>query len=256
MKLGKQPFVSDERDLKFSTYADTLPEPPGEFGHEQAITEWGMLGNGPDDTVERGFAGAGDCVFAGGDHETILLGAEGGHHPSFTGVQAIADYAAVTGYVLGDASTDRGTDVRNALKYRRSTGLVDEAGHRHRIGAFLQLKPGDVAGLYQAAYVFGCVGIGIEFPSSAMEQFDGGQPWDVVDGSSIDGGHYIPVVARRESRPVCITWGRLQPMTEAFYEHYCDEAWVYVSSSALGPDGKTPEGFDKEQLLADLKALA
>jgi hypothetical protein len=254
LKTGKLPFVADERDLKLSDYLSALPTPPADFGHEDLVTDWGMLGNGPDDSVEPGFGGAGDCVFAGGDHETLMLGAEGSHHPTFTGAQAIADYSAVTGYVLGDESTDRGTDVREALKYRKATGLVDAGGHRHRIGAFLQLDK-DLDQIFQAAYVFGCVGIGIEFPESAMQQFDDGEAWDVVKGSPIDGGHYIPVVGRNGGNIVVVTWGKTQEMTPAFFAKYCDEAWVYVSASALDADGKTPEGFDKAQLLADLKAL-
>ena len=57
-----------------------------------------MLGSGPDTTVSAGFDGAGDCVFAGGDHETMLWTLEGGAPASFTGANAIADYSAVTGY--------------------------------------------------------------------------------------------------------------------------------------------------------------
>lgn len=256
LKTGKLPFVADERDLKLSTYLTTtdLPTPPADFGHEDLVTDWAMLGNGPDDSVAPGFEGAGDCVFAGGDHETLMLGAEGGHHPAFTGRQAIADYSAVTGYVVGEESTDRGTEVRAALKYRKATGLADSAGHRHHIGAFLQLDK-DLDKVFQAAYLFGCVGIGIEFPESAMDQFNEGKPWDVVEGSPIDGGHYVPVVGRSSGNLVVVTWGKTQEMTPDFFARYCDEAWVYLSSSALDGDGETPDGFDKAQLLADLHAL-
>jgi hypothetical protein len=247
MKLGKTPFVVDERDLKLDDYLTAAPTPPeGDFGHEGLVAEWGMLGNDS----------AGDCVWAGAAHETMMLGAEGDHHPAFSTDSVLSDYSAVTGYVPGDESTDRGTDVRNAMLYRRKTGILDAAGHRHHIGAFLRLRPGDLAQLYQALYVFGAVGIGIEFPSSAGEQFNSGEPWDVVDGSPIDGGHYIPVVARRGGQPVCVTWGRTHSMTERFYETYCDEAWCFVSASVLNGEGRSPEGLSLEQLRSDLKALA
>jgi hypothetical protein len=245
-KTGKLPFVADERDLKLSTYLTAdVPEPPaGDFGHESAVTDWGMLGN---DTV-------GDCVFAGAGHETMMLGAEGGHRPSFTETSILSDYSAVTGYVPGDESTDRGTEVRQAMKYRKATGITDAGGKHHHIGAYLQLK-GDLDSLFQAAYIFGCVGIGIEFPSSAMSQFNDGRPWDVVKGASIEGGHYIPIVGRMGENAVVVTWGQTQEMTPSFAAKYIDEAWVYLSASALDSDGQTPEGFDKAQLLADLKAL-
>jgi hypothetical protein len=247
VKLGKTEFRPDPRDLKLTDYLSAPEVPSGDFGHENLVTDWqGMLGN---DT-------AGDCVWAGGAHETVLLGTEGGHHPAFTTESVLSDYSAVTGYVPGDESTDRGTDVRQAMKYRASTGLRDANGHRHHIGAYLQLKPADLTELYQALCVFGCVGIGIQFPASAMSQFHAGEPWSVVEGSKIEGGHYVPIVARRNGNPVCVTWGRTQPITEEFFVAYCDEAWCFVSASALGPNGTTPEGFDKAALLADLNAVA
>ena len=83
LKLGKKPFASDERDFEVAALAEAhpLPTPPPRFGHGHAFTDWLMLGNGPDDTVREGFQGAGDCVLAGADHETMLTNklAEGAH---------------------------------------------------------------------------------------------------------------------------------------------------------------------------------
>ena len=75
-KLGKKPATYDKRDLQFAHYRTkaALPPHPKQFGHENLIAAnaWQMLGNGPDNTVFEGFQGAGDCVFAGGDHESML----------------------------------------------------------------------------------------------------------------------------------------------------------------------------------------
>jgi hypothetical protein len=243
MKLGKLPFTDDDRDLRLADLQEPLGYPE-EFGHEEGIDWQGMLGNDE----------AGDCVWAGAAHENIVLGAEGGHHPTFSTENILKDYSAVTGYVVGDESTDKGTEVRAAMKYRKAKGIHDASGHRHHIGAYLRLKPKDLGELYRAVYTFGVVGIGIEFPESAMNQFNEGNTWRVSNGSPIVGGHYVPVVARRDGQPVCVTGGKTQPMTEAFFETYCDEAWCYVSSSAL-KDGKTPDGLDKTELLAALKSI-
>jgi hypothetical protein len=105
----------------------------------------------------------------------------------------------------------------------------------------------------EALYLFQAVGIGIEFPESAMQQFNSGEPWDVVSGAKVEGGHYIPLVAKRDNLEV-VTWGALQQMTPAFYEKYCDEAWAYISEENLKA-GKSPEGFNLEQLQADLSGL-
>src|SRR5581483_12366997 len=87
LRLGKRPATFDHRDLLFSQYrtGEPLPSHPKYFGHEKLVATkgWEMLGNGPDDTVKPGFLGAGDCVFAGGDHETMLWTLEGGTPAAF-----------------------------------------------------------------------------------------------------------------------------------------------------------------------------
>src|SRR5205807_10604879 len=105
-----------------------------------------------------------------------------------------------------------------------------------------------------ATYIFQTVGIGIEFLGSAMDQFNAGEPWDVVQGASIEGGHYVPLVGVNGNLQV-VTWGALQQMTQAFFEKYCDEAWAYVSVEDLDGKGLDPEGFNVEQLQADLAGL-
>ena len=255
-KLGKKPASYDRHDLQFVYYrTGVLPPHPTVFGHENLIgaTAWGMLGNGPDGTVSPGFHGAGDCVFAGGDHETMLWTLEGGNPASFTGANAISDYSAVTGYNPDNPDSDQGTDVRVALKYRQNTGLIDAAGNRHKIGIYLALEPGNTDHLLEALFLFGSVGIGIQFPDSAMDQFGSGKPWSVVHGAKIEGGHYVPLVAERGNL-VCVTWGRIQQLTLQFYMRYCDEAWAILSPEMLNAD-KSPEGFDLAQLQADLNAL-
>lgn len=262
LKLGKKPFTPDSRDLKLSTYADAatiLPKVPATFGHEKGLT-FGMLGNGPDDTVEPGFEGCGDCVWAGGDHETQIWLNENGTANArtyFSGKTAVSDYSKVTGYVIDDDNSDVGTDVRTALKYRQKTGLVDTKGNRHKIGAYLALEPGNTNDILIAMYLFGAVGIGINFPDSAMDQFNENKPWSVVAGANIDGGHYIPLVARRDTTYwECVSWAKVQKMTHGFFSEYCDEAWAILSPESIKTaTGKTAEGFNLAQLQADLKAI-
>ena len=263
-RLGKAPATYDRRDLLFAQYRthEELPSHPIHFGHEQLVAAkaWQMLGNGPDDTVAPGFGGAGDCVFAGGDHETMLWTLEGGQPATFTGATAVADYSAVTGYnpkapldANGNNPTDNGTNVRDALKYRQKTGLIDAKGRRHKIGAYVAVELGNMDQLLEALYLFGIVGIGIKFPNSAMDQFNAGRPWSVVPGPDPVEGHYIPLVAYRTNLE-CVTWGRIQPMTRQFFTKYCDEAWTILSPEMLRAD-KSPEGFDLAQLQADINAL-
>lgn len=258
LKLGKNPATTDDRDFKLAKYVDlatVLPKIPSTFGHEAGVA-YPMCGNGPDDSVRPGFEGAGDCVFAGADHETqTWRHAAGLPAATFNGATAIHDYSAVTGYIIGDDSTDRGTDVRDALNYRRKTGVVDAHGTRHKITAYLSLDPGNVDHLYAAMWLFECVGIGINFPQSAMDQFNENKPWSVVKGSPSDGGHYIPLVAKRKTLEV-VTWGKVQEMTLSFFKVNCDEAYAILSPESIAnASKKSAEGFDLKALQADLAAL-
>lgn len=263
LKTGKLPATDSPHDLLFANYrTGALPRRPRTFGHERPIPAdgWGMLGNGPDDTVAPGFGGAGDCVFAGGDHETIMWLIEGGMKPAdalalFNGETAISDYSAVTNYVIGDESTDQGTNVRDALSYRRKTGLVDVNGNRHKIGAFVKLDEKNLDHILEAMWLFGAVGIGIEFPDSAMDQFNRHEQWSVVPGAQIEGGHYIVATGRRAPDDLgFLTWGRRQSVTQKFYETYADEAWAAVSVDELR-NGVSRRGLDLSGLVAALQSL-
>lgn len=248
MKLGKRPFVPDDRDFRAAALfeaAPPLPTPPDRFGHGLAFRDWGMLGN------DR----YGDCVFAGGGHETMLTTKLGGHPAKFTDAGVLSDYSAVTGFDPADPSTDQGAYPRDAAKYRKATGLVDADGRRHKIAAYVSINPNDFDELVQAVYVFTAVGIGFEFPDSAMDQFNHGLPWDVVEGAKIEGGHYVPVVGRNARSTLgVVSWGRRVGMTRAFYEKYADEAWAYIFPDELRA-GHTSRGFSLAQLEAWLQAL-
>jgi hypothetical protein len=249
MKLGKLPATRDDRDLLFATYkAGGLKEAPVGFGHLKLVENpWGMLGN---DTI-------GDCACAGPAHETMLLNAAAGKQVVFTDEDVIEAYSAISGYVPGDPDTDVGCDIRDVLRYRVSTGFTDSTGQAHKIGAYVALHPGNWIELLEALEVFECVGIGIQVPDYAEQQFSDRQPWSVEPGEpNIIGGHYIPVVSRpKESEVDVITWGAAQLMTKAFYKEFCDEAWAYVSTEDIGSSGKTLEGFDLAQLNADLQQV-
>lgn len=253
MRLGKQPATHDPQDLCFAHYrtVSALRDAPVGYGHQGLVkAPWGMLGNDE----------WGDCAWAGPAHEHMLTSAAAGRQVSFTTEAVLAAYSAGTGFnpaagPSGSNPTDQGSNVRSVLKYRQKTGLVDAAVAVHKIGAYVALEPGNWDELLQALYLFESVGIGIEFPSSAMAQFDQGKPWSVVGGARVEGGHYIPVVGRPlTSDGLCVTWGATQRFTKGFYSKYSDEAWAILSPEMLA-SGRSLEGFDLTQLTADLAAL-
>jgi hypothetical protein len=251
-RLGKKParpWAAPGNKFRLGAYltaAPVLPATPSAFGHQNLITEWGMLAN------DR----YGDCVWAGAAHETMLYNKEADGTAVFTDANVLADYAAVTGFNPGDPSTDQGTDLQDAAAYRRKAGIVDSAGKRHTIAAYLALDSGNLSHLLTAAYLFSAAGIGLNLPASAIDQAKNAEPWDVVSGSPTEGGHYVPLVGRLASGMlVCVSWGRQQLLTENFFQAFCDEAVAYVSAEDL-VDQKSPDGFAYADLLADLAELA
>lgn len=246
-KLGKTPARPDAVKLKFSTYLTAkLPIPPGTGGHQDLLGKivLGMLGNDQ----------YGDCVWAGAGHETMLWNLEANRGVDFTPASVLSDYSAVTGFNPKDPSTDQGTDMQLAAKYRQDTGVLDANGNRHKVGAYLAIEKGNKAEIMQAIYLFGAVGIGIEFPSSAMDQFNADEPWTVVKGAQIQGGHYIPGISYDSKFVYIITWGKIIAANWAFVKKYMDEGLVYLSPEMLVA-GKSLEGFDLATLQADLAAI-
>jgi len=247
MKLGKKPARPDAVKFKFRAYFDmpNLPTPPMAFGHYQAVQHWGMFGNDK----------FGDCVWAGAAHETMLWHSEVGTSVQFDDKSVLANYTAVTGFNPSDPNTDEGTDMQLAASYRRQTGLLDATGDRHQILAYVAITPKDIDALVRAVYLFGAVGVGIEFPRTALPQFDNGLPWSVVPNARLDGGHYVSCVGRNEvGNLLVVTWGKIQEMTPEFFTTYNDENCVYLSLDMIR-NNVSPDNIDLESLQRDLAAL-
>lgn len=223
-----------------------LPTPPTMFGLEGLPLVYQMQGNDQ----------AGDCVEAGAIHEIMTWTQRAARPATFGGDAALALYAQWTGWQPNDPSSDQGTDMVTAASLRRKQGIVDANGGKHQLGAYLALTAGDPDELAQATYLFGCTGVGVQFPQEWETAFDNGQPWDTVARPTLMGGHYVPVIGRRyNGNFVCVTWGQLQEITPRGYRQFCDEALAYVNADILGANGLSPQGFDLDQLKADLSQL-
>jgi hypothetical protein len=206
----------------------------------------------------------GDCVFAGGDHETMLIdnlasgGKTGYEAVKFKAINALEDYGVVTGFNPKTGAGDNGTDPRDSFKYRQKTGLVDASGKRHKIAAYVAIPVSSIKKVLEGVFIFDAVGIGFEFPGSAMEQFNNGEKWDVVEGAQIEGGHYVPIVGKPDTGPdlAIITWGKRQVMSEEFFSKYTVEAWGFITEESL--NAKTQKnwgGFNWTELQKDLSQV-
>lgn len=247
MKLGLKDPVPGAVRLQLSTYADLrkLPVPPMTFGRPSPVKDWGDLGNKDHS----------NCAFAGPCHQ-IMLWCAGRNIPApFTTEVALANYTEVTGFnpnapldANGENPTDQGALISDVGKYWAETGFADATGTRHKIEAFVGLDPGNLSELWVAIYLFKSVGLGFDLPESALDQTRLGKTWDVVRGSAIAGGHYVPAIAR----PGCgVTWGELQGFTNRFYQKYNNQGICALSYDMIRSTDPL-DGFATHQLLDDL----
>jgi hypothetical protein len=225
-------------------------------GYGGDFLNWEMLGNGPQDdgSIDPTWAaaqGAGNCVYAGLGHGVFESARNAGRAiPKISGYTALKHYAAGTGYNLQTGAGDNGTDVQTALRWMQNTGYADDAGVVHKIGIFVSLEPGNLAQLWEALWLFEEVGIGINFPASAMDQFNAGQTWSVVPGAQIDGGHYVPLVGHPTNNIwTGVTWAKRQTMTSNFLSTYCDEAYAWIDPDRYNAvTGLTQQKFNNAEL--------
>lgn len=207
-----------------------------------AIPTIGMLGNDK----------YGDCVEAANGHIVEQQTAIGqGSEIPVSESSALAEYTRITGFNPNDPSTDQGTMIQDGLDDLRKNGLSF-----HMIAAFAQLDVKNMEDVKLAVAEFGAVSIGFKFPQSAMDQFNAGQPWTVVSGSPIEGGHCVLVVGYDADYVYVVTWGAIQKMDYNFWNNYVDEAWAIIDRDWVNEaTGKTVTGVDLQAFGAQFAAL-
>jgi len=243
MKLGKLAPKRHDKTLWLPKYLSApLPVPPSKTYWEYKVKTWPMYLN---DQI-------GCCVFAAGGHMEQNWNAHSGISLTPTDQDVLAAYEAVGGYSPNDPSTDNGAAITDFLAYWQAAGFASR-----KILGWAAI-PLTYLAVRQAIYLFGSVDIGIQVPSSAMSQFSAGMPWDVVDpDGGVEGGHSIPVMGYGSEGMACITWAKIQYMSNDFFTKYCDEAYAVITEDWFNQaTQKTPGGFDLAALEADLKAIS
>lgn len=132
---------------------------------------------------------------------------------------------------------------------------------RHRQGqdyGLRQLDQRNVTELKQAIYHFGAAYLGFQLPKFMLKRKDASRvswaerPYGLNrDGApDPDFGHCVCAISYDAEYVYVVSWGKVK----AIYEDYMDEAYVAFSPDLL-KDGRSPAGFDKHHLLADLKSI-
>lgn len=250
-KLGKKPKRTDERTFKLSRYLKMaeLPAAPAAVDWTKAVPQWGMLMN------DR----LGCCVISGMMHMAMGWQANAGSGSSVpTDDEVVAAYGAIGGYASGDASTDQGCNMLDALNYWRNNG-IQAGGQTSKITAFVEVDASNDAEVKAALWLFGGLFAGFSMPESAENQ----DRW-IVPGCGLHGkgrpgswgGHCAPLASEDGLGDYqAITWGELMPAAHDFVADYCEEAYAVLSPAWLEQNGQAPCGFDLAALQADLAAL-
>ncbi len=237
---GWQPTFPERPRVRMDAVLGTSPPA---FSYYYTIPSIGMLMN---DTL-------GDCVIAADGHiveQQTFFGQRA--EVEVTDAEALTGYEVVGGYVVGNPATDKGCAVPSGLAYLQKTGMAGV-----KIAAYGQVDVSAITKVQTAVSQFGAVDIGMNFPNSAMTQFNDGQVWDVVanDGGN-DGGHCVLVCGYDAAYLYVYTWGKVQRMTYAFWDAYVEEAWPVVSTSWVDTyTGVDVEGVDLEALGAEYTAV-
>ena len=125
---------------------------------------------------------------------------------------------------------DNGLVMLDSLNSWRKTGWL-VGGRRYSIYAYAStLTEVEVKA---SIYLLGGVDLGIVITQGAMDQFDKGEPWDVIGDAfgEVLGGHAIYGVGYDEKYLYIVTWGKVQPMTWAFYHRYTDECYAAIDNA-------------------------
>lgn len=247
---GRLPAQPARPHLRLAPYLrprdHPLPTRPSTADWLSQVTEWPMYGN------DR----YGDCTFASPGHliqawttysqgATVTIGEDA----------VIGAYSALTGFTPDNPSTDQGAYIQDVMGYWRTTGIGG-----HAILAYAAVDVSNLDEVELAIELFGAVNVGVNLPESAMDQFDRGRPWDVVRGSRIAGGHCVPVGRYTDAGTAgdslaCVTWAKVQPLTQAFWQRYVDEAWIAITEDWVNTNGTNPLGLDLYALGQDLQQL-
>jgi hypothetical protein len=235
--LGKLPPRIDKRTISFMNILklENLPPLPPSYDVDiqlgfQGFSDSQMYLN---DTL-------GDCVIAGRAH--MMLRQEGWEQKLNL---PIIDAEVKLEYFKETGGSDSGLVMLDSLNAWRQGWIA--ASQPYNIYAYASLNIASIAQLQYSIYLLYGAYTGIQIPYSAIDQFNAGKPWDALtfDGG-IAGGHCVYICAYDSTYMTCMTWGKRQQMTYAFWNKYSDEAYGVIDDKDKWGTPKSP--FDTQLL--------
>jgi len=249
LKYGKLAPKFNKKTLSFAKFLTPdapLIEPPSKVFLEYKI---------PPDTIGMyGNDQYGDCVFAGIAHWLMLITAHTGKMivPELSDVLAMYERVC-PGFDPTTDANDNGAAVTDGLNDWMVNGLCG-----HKIDGWAAIDPKNLIHRRLGLFMFLGVGVGIQCPALAQQQFLAGQTWDVAaDDGGIEGGHFIFESGEGSDGHNYETWGKGdQKGTNAWDATYTDESYIVLTHDLVeSASAKTPFGFDYPALQNALTAM-
>jgi hypothetical protein len=241
VRLGKhRGVVIDPRTLQFAKYAAApaaLPPIPKTVAVTTKVPLYPMFGN------DR----YGDCTCASTAHGMLARSTREGHPVTLTDSDVLDLYARVNG------GYDQGAYMLDVLNELRNVGIAG-----HKIGAFVKLDLSKWDHIKLAVKLFGGVYLGAALPIAAQYQTKWVVPKTGTTGDGAPGswgGHAIEILWATDSSVKFPTWTEIKTASKEWVQTYGDEAYAVLDPLWFGDDPHSPQGFDLEQLTADLAAI-
>jgi hypothetical protein len=237
---GKPP--GERFNIQYLSGYLTAPLPPPAYPVDvtAGITDWGMLGNGPDPTCTTYPNGVGDCTFAGRQHYKMAKAAAGGETEQWeTSNDLVAEYLTY------DHGQDQGAQIADLLLYWYKAGTI--------LG-FAPLDHTNTAEVDSAMAAFHGAYVGVNLTNDADQLFEQQQPWTTANGEqpNPNEGHCILKVAADGPAGLdsWVTWGAVQRSTLGWTQACLEEAWVIITQ-----EDAQAANLDLAKLQADINAL-
>ncbi len=258
MKLGRRPAKEDERNIKLSLVLRTLPPIPDVFD-----TDDNLIPSPP----MKIFANDkwGDCVIASRAEHTLRFESfEQKKILPITDNEVLDEYWSEQGatqitkkrfcktVTTWSSKPDNGLVMLDSLKLWRNKGWIS-GDQYYNIYAFASVDFKNAADVKAAIFALSGVQIGIYVPQSALDQFEKGVTWEVIENSPVVGGHAVYGCGYNNTGPKIITWGKKVQTTWEFAFKYIEEMYAIVDNQDIWLGSDSP--VDTVKLDAYLKEI-
>ncbi len=169
-------------------------------------------------------------------------------------------YIQACGYNPRAGGEGPGGNEQSVLTFLLNKGApTGPAGtQRHRITAFVEVDPRNIADVKRTIFECGVAYIGFNVPAFLMPAPPQQPPtvWDVqTSNTNIIGGHAVVLAGYDQKGARVISWGGYYTMTWAFFSAYVDEVYAIADQTWFNAKHTTPGGLTLEELEQQMAAL-